>query len=230
MREGAEMTLEDLAELVGTSAQQISRLEKGERRLTQEWMQRIAAVLPNSPNAGDLIGPGITLGTDGMKRRPRKVEPDHVPDGPKVSPGARLDEIDVQASAGPGMLDPHSLSEVIQPPVMAQWELPATYLRQYTSSPTERIKIIRVIGTSMMPDFQPGERVMVDLEDRTPSPPGVFVVWDGLAVVLKLIEIEPNTDPVRVRIKSKNPDFGTYERTLGEAYIQGRVIGKWTWT
>jgi hypothetical protein len=32
-----------------------------------------------------------------------------------------------------------------------------------------------------------------------------------------------------VRITSDNGKYDPYERTLDEAYIQGRVIGQWRW-
>jgi len=39
------LTLQALAERVGTTKSQIDKLEKGERRLTVEWLQRIADAL-----------------------------------------------------------------------------------------------------------------------------------------------------------------------------------------
>lgn len=47
------LTLEELAEMVGTSLQQISRLELGDRRLSEKWMRPIARALGVSP--GDLL-------------------------------------------------------------------------------------------------------------------------------------------------------------------------------
>jgi transcriptional regulator with XRE-family HTH domain len=47
------MTLEELAELVGTSLQQISRLELSDRRLSEKWIRPIAKALGVSP--GDLL-------------------------------------------------------------------------------------------------------------------------------------------------------------------------------
>ena len=82
----------------------------------------------------------------------------------------------------------------------------------------------------MTPTFNPLDRVMVDLSDQTPSPPGVFVIWDGLGLVVKRVEHLAHSDPPRVRITSDNPKYQPYERILGEAYIQGRVLGKWYWT
>ena len=52
-RKNKKWTAKHLAELVGTSAPQIFRLEKGERKLSQDWMERIAKVLECTP--ADLI-------------------------------------------------------------------------------------------------------------------------------------------------------------------------------
>ena len=51
LREARGMTQEGLADAVGTSFQQISRLENGTRRLTVEWMRRIAGALAVHPAA-----------------------------------------------------------------------------------------------------------------------------------------------------------------------------------
>lgn len=52
------MTLEALAEAAGTSLQQLSRLEKGQRKLTQDWMMKIAGALHVTPAA--LLGHDAT--------------------------------------------------------------------------------------------------------------------------------------------------------------------------
>ncbi|MCF8534083.1 MAG: hypothetical protein K9G48_13830 [Reyranella sp.] len=105
--------------------------------------------------------------------------------------------------------------------------MPADSFREAYGFTASRIRIVPVKGTSMVPELWPGQRVMVDIEDKAPSPPGVFVVWDGMALVMKYVEVIANSDPLRVRISSANPAFQAYERTLGEAYINGRVVGKW---
>ena len=46
LRDRRQMTQEELAAAIGTSKMQVSRLERGERRLTQSWMERIAAARP----------------------------------------------------------------------------------------------------------------------------------------------------------------------------------------
>ena len=59
LRKARGLTLKRLAELVGTSNQQISHLEKGRRRLTLDWMERIAKALECHP--ADLLIGGTRL-------------------------------------------------------------------------------------------------------------------------------------------------------------------------
>jgi transcriptional regulator with XRE-family HTH domain len=59
LRTARGLTLKRLAELVGTSNQQISHLEKGRRRLTLDWMERIAGALECHPS--DLLVGGTQL-------------------------------------------------------------------------------------------------------------------------------------------------------------------------
>lgn len=49
LRDDRNLTQEELADLVGTSFQQISRLENGNRKLSQEWMHRIGRALGVPP-------------------------------------------------------------------------------------------------------------------------------------------------------------------------------------
>ena len=49
LRQARGLTLEELAQQTATSVQQLSRLEKGERRLTEGWMRRIAPALSVRP-------------------------------------------------------------------------------------------------------------------------------------------------------------------------------------
>lgn len=49
LRLARRLTLEEVAERVGTSVQQLSRLELGDRRLNEDWMRRIATALGVGP-------------------------------------------------------------------------------------------------------------------------------------------------------------------------------------
>lgn len=135
---------------------------------------------------------------------------------------ADIEEIDLSAGAGPG-------TSVDAAERLRTWKVPRNVVNIASESAMDRIKIVRVKGDSMMPTFNPLDRIMVDTGDTLPSPGGIFVVWDGLGFVLKRVQLVPHSEPLRVKITSDNPQFDPYERVIGEAYIQGRVIGKWLW-
>lgn len=140
-----------------------------------------------------------------------------------------INELDVHIAAGTGTADDagglmaaHEASAVV-----GVHTYPAASFREAYGMDPKRIKILPVRGTSMEPELWAGQRVMVDIEDKTPSPPGIFVVWDGLGLVLKFVEVVANSEPLRVRISSAHQAFKAYERNLDEAYINGRVVGVW---
>ena len=128
----------------------------------------------------------------------------------------------MRASAGAGLTAGNER-------VVAEWQLPTGIVRGYSTAPAAELRIITVMGDSMEPTLLPGQRVLVDTGDRMPSPPGIFVVWDGLGLVVKRVQALPHSEPPRVKIASDNGKYDPYERTLDEAYIQGRVIGQWRW-
>jgi phage repressor protein C with HTH and peptisase S24 domain len=134
----------------------------------------------------------------------------------------QIEELDVRASAGAGLTGEGER-------VVDTWQIPTAIIRAYTTAPAGDLRIITVMGDSMEPALQPGQRVLVDTGDRKPSPPGIFVVWDGLGLVVKRVQMLPHSDPGRVKISSDNAKYEPYERTIDEAYIQGRVIGQWRW-
>lgn len=77
----------------------------------------------------------------------------------------------------------------------------------------------------MEPTLEAGDRVMVDLSDRRPSPDGLFALWDGIGVVVKRLEHIPYSDPTRFRIISDNTErHNSYERNGDEINVIGRVI------
>ena len=51
----------------------------------------------------------------------------------------------------------------------------------------------------MMPTLHDGDIVLVDLGRRTPTPPGVFVLYDGMGLLAKRVE---HTSPTAIRRES----------------------------
>lgn len=138
-----------------------------------------------------------------------------------------IPELDVRAQGGAGV-DDAPLDCNGRHMVLAEWSLPADYLRSYVTSPAS-VRIIRIVGDSMEPHYAAGDRVLVDTSHRTPSPPGVYVIWDGFGLVLKHAEVLAGRRPTMVRLSSDNPAYAPYEVAVDDLQVQGRVMGKWVW-
>ncbi|WP_343561775.1 XRE family transcriptional regulator [Kiloniella sp. b19] len=139
-------------------------------------------------------------------------------------------EIDVKAGMGGGGLAGETAvtdengNSLIADDVRGSWGIPSAFLRAELHVSPAQVRIIEVQGDSMEPTLRSGDRVMVDLSDKRPTPPGVFAIWDGFGLVVKRLEFIPNTEPATFRIKSDNPLHDSYERAIDEINIVGRVV------
>lgn len=85
------------------------------------------------------------------------------------------------------------------------------------------LRIMHVEGDSMMPTLRDGDIILVDTARRAPTPPGIFVLHDGMGLVAKRLEHIPNSEPPKIRIVSDNPQYSPYEATIDEVNIVGRI-------
>lgn len=90
------------------------------------------------------------------------------------------------------------------------------------ASPSQ-LRIMTVEGDSMEPTLFDGDTVLVDMTRKAPSPPGIFVLDDGMGLVAKRLQHVPNSDPPAVRVISDNKHYPEYERSSEEINIVGRI-------
>ena len=152
------------------------------------------------------------------RSKPRRLASTFGPDGSLPEGLVAIPEIDVRASAGAGAIH-EGLEETKE-----VWYFPDPIIRHEFRARPEDLRVITIDGDSMDPVLSSGDRIMIDTSQRVPVPPGIFVIWDGLGLVAKRVEHEPNSDPPRVIIKSVNPDYDTYVRDAEEVSVIGRVI------
>lgn len=229
LRQQAKLTMDQLAERVGTSNQQISKLELGKAKLTVEWMRRLAPALGCAP-VDLMMEKGTAL--EPHPHRLHLVNP-ATPNAPPVNEpnlGATIPEIDVYGGMGGGgealiHWEPDGNgNNISRDEISGHWSLPPDYLRSELHVKAQSTRIIQVKGDSMEPLLQTGDRVMIDLSDKAPSPPGIFALWDGLGVVVKRLELIMGSEPPTLEVKSDNPKHRTYERSADEVSIIGRVV------
>ena len=98
-----------------------------------------------------------------------------------------------------------------------------SWIRNRLRASPSQLRIMHVEGDSMMPTLHDGDVVLVDLARCMPTPPGIFVLFDGMGLVAKRLEHIPNSEPPQVRIISDNTFYSPYERTAEEIRIIGRI-------
>lgn len=144
-RRRRDLTLEQLGAVLGTSNQQISRLEKGERRLTVDWLLRFAKALQVEPD--DLLDPADRpqgLRTTGdAEARAAAVKP--------VGAGGLSERIPVLGAARGGADQEMYLDDPID------WVHRPTMLRDVRGA-----YAIYVVGESMVPRYRPGTLLFVN--------------------------------------------------------------------
>lgn len=130
---------------------------------------------------------------------------------------AAVPEVQIIASAGGGSLvDQEQRGET--------WYFPVSWLQHELHADAATLRIISIDGDSMEPILESGDKILVDTARKAPSPPGIFVLFDGMGLVAKQLEPVPNTEPARVLIRSANARYQDYERTVDEVSIIGRVV------
>lgn len=143
-----------------------------------------------------------------------------------------IQEIDVKGGAGLGgealleNLTDEAGNTRCADVIKGNWNFPPEYLTEVRVKPRQ-VRIIEITGDSMAGidgnGLHSGDRVMIDLSDTNPSPPGIFALWDGFGVVVKRVERIPRSDPAALRLISDNPAHAPYVVTSTEANIIGRV-------
>ena len=109
--------------------------------------------------------------------------------------------------------DKSSLSVAEPDNILMEWALPKKMVDNQIGA-NSTVRIIQILGDSMQPDYHPGDRIMVNTADRMPSPPGVFVLWDGFGLIIKRCEMVQHSKPARVILSSSNPNYSTYEMDI----------------
>ena len=84
--------------------------------------------------------------------------------------------------------------------------------------------MLSVKGDSMSPVLEDGDMILIDLNDTQPSPPGIFVLFDGVGLMTKSVELIPHSTAGQVRIAPANPHYSAYQRSYDDIRIVGRVI------
>ncbi|MGY2052931.1 XRE family transcriptional regulator [Methylobacterium sp. JK268] len=245
LREARGLSQEAAADMMGTTRNQLAKLESGARRLSNVWIDRAAAAF--GVDAGEIV----TAKPHERRSIIASFDPDDVASevhNPRMVEGAlgrdvgelpkdAILQADVAIGMGPGGIT--HVTDLLAADgntygaegIKDWWRLPAEVVRGRFRVPAHRVRCFEAIGDSMSPKILDGDIVFVDVGHRVPSPPGIYALADALGgVILKRLEISTarGQDPVKVRLISDNPKHTPEDRTLDEITITGRYLGRLT--
>ena len=148
-------------------------------------------------------------------------------------PGA-APEIDAKAGAGNGNVGENEVVTLrrgetyVGHKVISEWVFPSAFLRHELRMQPGDIMVLEVVGDSMSPTLESGDRVMVDTTYSKPTPDGIYVIEEGDGPMVKRLQLIRRSDPPEVRILSDNKNHEPYTLRLDEIRVIGRVSGRVT--
>ena len=86
------------------------------------------------------------------------------------------------------------------------------------------LRFLKIRGASMEPVLSDGDAVMINIMDGITSLPAIFALFDGVGIMVKQIEVIPDSGPILARISTANTQSSAYQRNLNDIRIIGRVI------
>lgn len=190
----------ELANRMGTSGQQVERLEKGQRKLTQEWMERAAKAFGVATT--EIISDDVDTAPP-----PRSSQPD--------DDTVEIIQLDLSLSMGPGTLIEEFAEE-------EPLRLSHRFVEAITRTPSDRLRLVKGVGDSMEPTLRTGDRVMVDLNERQLARShGVYWIDHLGTHGIKRLRASSRG---KILVMSDNPLVPDYEVDEEDLRIEGRVI------
>jgi phage repressor protein C with HTH and peptisase S24 domain len=189
---------------MGTSPQQVERLEKGQRKLSQEWIDKAAHAFSVTP--ADIISEGVSL-----------VLPEQPPvrsvDGGEVVEIARLD---LSLPMGPGA----TVDDYVEEEPIA---FDLGYLRSFTRTPPHRLRLAAGAGDSMLPTLLPNDLVWIDTtQNQLLHADRIYAASINGGAAIK--RLRPVAGGSKVLVISDNKTIDAYEVDANDVVIWGRVI------
>lgn len=176
------LSMEALARLTGTTASQINKLEKRQRRLTDEWLKKLAQALECSPN--DLIDDFVPV-------QPEPGAPKHI-----FLPECSLSEID---ETGPAAGVGHFLDYAV---FRSDW------LKAVSGISCDKLLVYRIDDDSMEPTFRSADHVLVEPTSDRMRGDGLYVIRMHSGLTIKRIVFSPEGN--HVSVISDNPIYPSH--------------------
>lgn len=201
LRDRVGLSRPQLAAKIKAHPNQIQKLENGERKLTVEWIEKLAPHLGVEPR-------DFLRAAEG--RLHASVET------VKGTEFARLPLFDIRASAGRGAL-------VADGEPIGFRLFDHNWLKTLTRSALGQLAVIQVSGDSMWDTLHDGDHVLVDLGRKALAQPGIFVLQLQEELIVKRVSMDFSTRAVTLVSDNKVYPAQTITEP-GALEVVGRVV------
>ncbi len=213
------LSQKELGEAVGVSQAAIQKIEVGSAQNSTKLIE-IAKVLRVSPewlSSGN--GDDPTLPAVHTSEVSNVNTATHSEAGSGVSNAYKVEILDIQASAGPGVMVIDDFIETITAIEYSADEAK----RLFGGRPSNTIKMITVKGDSMSETFEPRDQIFVDITTNFFDGDGIYVFVLDNQLYIKRLQKQHK----RLAVISDNSKYETWyldEEAIGGLYIHAKVL------
>ena len=160
------MSRTELVKRSGVSKQQLSRLENGLIRLRLDHLKPFAKVLGYTPE--QILLWGRYPGTTGDQ-----IISEVLPASEQVA------ELASRSEANYSTLKKRRDGRHVDRIKSEGWIFPPSFVNNQLKSSAKQLVVVEAEGDSMAPTITSGEKVIVDISHKTPSPDGLYAIRDS---------------------------------------------------
>lgn len=128
-----------------------------------------------------------------------------------------IPRIEVNGSAQGGMI-------ICQGESAEAYFFNSLWIRSHLNANTTDLRMLTIEGDAMEPALLHNDIILIDTSKKHPSPPGIFILFDGIGLKAQRLEYLPPSGNSHVRVISDNRHYSTYECSISEISIIGRVV------
>lgn len=211
----------------GVKTENLSRIAS-RYRISLDWL---AFGKGDRPVAGDVVPGRAFVPTEELMTHSQQNDLAYAREHYRPTNPGGLPELDISLGAGNG-----HVGEMLALPIgseafsghkiVAEWLLPERFIHTEARASIGSTVVLAVTGDSMLPNYNFGDRVLVDLSQNIFTQDGVYAISDGQSEPrIKRLQYVFNSNPRRVRILSDNVIYAQEEHLLEDVKIIGRVCG-----
>ncbi|MEV5031609.1 helix-turn-helix transcriptional regulator [Sphingobium sp. LMC3-1-1.1] len=206
-RKHRNLSQDEAAEAIGTTKSMYGKLERGERTLDTDWLDKMGRAFRCEPYQIIAAAPG---------HEPNDRTSASLEDVAAEHNLAFVEEIDLALGMGATYLDGS------QPEVLGLVPFKQDWLHGLYDGPLDKLKVVRGRGDSMEPTIREGDTILIDTSQRRlDDQDRIWAVAYGELGMIRRIKATPRGTWLLIPDnKVVNPD----EATDGEATLLGRVI------